>query len=181
VARIIVLRFDGLFRSFPGSQALGINAGILCYGWLITRRGVITAQGHGAFARSREVNSSVADYLALSEGLDAVVDLGVAGELVEVRGDAKTIIDQMRGASVVNAACIKPLHRQASALAKQIEQVQWIWSPRKNNREADSLSRRAMQQVRRDRSTYQFLAQAMLNFPAKHRRLAPVLDLRVYY
>lgn len=178
---MIIIRFDGLFRSFPGSQALGINAGILCYGWLITRRGVIAAQGHGAFARSREVNSSVAEYLALIESLDAALDLGVNGELVEVRGDAKTIIDQMRGACVVNAACIKPLYRQARTLADQIERIQWVWSPRKNNREADSLSRRAMQQVRRDRSAYQRLAETVLNFPAQHRRLAPVLDLRVYY
>jgi ribonuclease HI len=178
---MIVLRFDGLFRSFPGSQALGVNAGILCYGWLITRRGVVAAQGHGAFARSRLVNSSVAEYLALIEGLDAAIDLGVSREMVEVRGDAKTIIDQMRGACDVNAASIKPLYRQASALANRIERVQWVWSPRKNNREADSLSRRAMHQVSRNRCAYQSLAEAMLNFPAQHRQLAPVLDLRVYF
>jgi ribonuclease HI len=178
---MIVLRFDGLFRAFPGSHALGINAGILCYGWLITRRGAVSAQGHGAFARSRAVNSSVAEYLALIEGLDAALDLLAGGEALEVRGDAKTIIDQMRGACEVNAPSIKPLYRQARALAERLERVQWVWAPRKNNREADQLSRRAMQQVRRDQRAYERLAQAVVNFPARHRRLAPVLDLRVYY
>lgn len=194
---MIVLRFDGLYRCLsndsgengnssvrsPGSRPPGApisKPGLLCYGWLITRKGVAVAQGHGAFTRGRNASSNVAEYLALIEGLDALIDLGIGSEPVEVRGDAKSIIDQMRGAAEVNAASIRPYFKRAGQLVSKLHRVDWIWMPRKNNREADTLSRRAMRQLRRDRSYYLNAVQFVTSHP-RRERLTPVLDLRVYF
>ena len=70
---------------------------------------------------------------------------------------------------------------QAMRLAGRLRRVDWVWMPRKNNREADTLSRRAMRQLRRDHNYYQ---NAVLTATGQLRRresLAPVLDLRVYF
>lgn len=200
---MLILRFDGLYRglsagnepdghpasrngnSQPGEKdqppRRRTKAGLLCYGWLITRKGVILAKGHGAFARSKNASSNVAEYLALIEGLDALLDLGIEDEAVEVRGDAKSIIDQMRGSAEVNAASIRPYYRQAIRLAGQLRRVDWVWMPRKNNREADTLSRRAMRQLRRDHNYYQNAVQTATGGLKRRESTAPVLDLRVYF
>jgi len=177
---MLTLQFDGLFRCMPDGQSSS-QAGILCFGWLIDRRGVKLAQGHGAFARGKEATSNVAEYLALIEGLEALADLAQPGERVRVRGDARGIIDQMRGKAAVNARSIRPLYEQARRLA-QPYQVEWVWTPRRHNRAADALTRRAMRAVRFDGGSFQAALQAIdpRRNPRPSRRLVPLVDLRVY-
>jgi hypothetical protein len=55
--------------------------------------------------------------------------------------------------------------------------------PRKNNKEADKLTRRAMKQVRSDQSTYQATLQAIApgkKWGKSHKKFLPVIDLRIY-
>lgn len=177
---MLVLSFDGLFRPlFPSSDPQS-GAGLMCYGWLITRKGVILAHGHGAFARAKDANSNLAEYLALIEGLDAAFDLLRGDELVQVRGDAKSVIDQMRGAALVASERVKPLYLRAQRLADRLPRVEWVWTPRKDNRLADALSRRALRQMRRDRASYQMALSNLLGQVKAQNRLLPVLDLRYY-
>lgn len=180
---VITLRFDGLFRGVPRRLDSASSAGFMCYGWLITRQGAVLAQGHGAFFRNKNANSNIAEYLALIEGLDAMMALDIGAETIEVCGDAKSIIDQMAGAAMVNAPSVRPLHRRAQQLAGQLPNVWWIWLPRKNNREADTLSRRAMRQLRLDRNYYLATTQAITADPQQGKLkngLLPFMDLRVY-
>jgi ribonuclease HI len=180
---MIVLRFDGLFRGMPGKSDPSSNAGFMCYGWLITRSGAVLAQGHGAFARGVHANSNIAEYLALIEGLDALLALEIGDETVEVCGDAKSVIDQMSRIAAVNAPSVRPLYRQARKLSDRLADVRWVWLPRKNNREADTLSRRAMRQLRLDRHHYQAAVKSINTRQRKGFSLSsmlPVLDLRVY-
>ncbi len=180
---MITLFFDGLFRSIHGKPDSPVNAGFMCYGWLILREKTVLAQGHGAFARPTQANSNIAEYLALIEGLDALLDLDIGDEYVQVYGDAKSIIDQMRGAAEVNAPSVRPLYLRAQRLADQLRSVSWTWMPRKHNRQADKLSRRAMRQLRLDRGFYQATVQAIASGQMKGKsmaRLVPVMDLRVY-
>ncbi len=90
------LEFDGLFRTTDDEQSA--SAGIMCYGWRILRGKRVIAQGHGTFARGRNANSNIAEYLALVEGLEALRDMGVTDERVLVCGDAKSVINQMERA-----------------------------------------------------------------------------------
>jgi len=180
---MIVLRFDGLFRGIPGKSDSGSNAGFMCYGWLITREGVILAQGHGAFARGKHANSNIAEYLALIEGLDAMLSLRIKEDIVQICGDAKSVIDQMSGVAMVNAPSVRPLYHRARQLSDRQSHVKWIWLPRKNNRDADTLSRRAMRQLRLNRDHYQSAVQAIVTRQRNGigtTRLLPVMDLRVY-
>jgi ribonuclease HI len=92
----------------------------------------------------------VAEYTALIEGLQAALEWHDAGELVEVRGDSQLAIRQMKGEYQVKSARIRPLHRKARELARQIGRVTWRWVPREQNEEADALSREAYQSVREE-------------------------------
>jgi ribonuclease HI len=143
----------------------------------------VVARGHGAFVRGRDATSNVAEYLALIEGLDALIDLGAKEEPVMIRGDAQTIIDQMRGISMVNSPSIKPLFRKAKRLSRRFINLSWIWTPRQQNKEADLLTRKAMQQARSDSKFYQAAIRDIDQGSGDRRKsskLHSLVDLRVF-
>jgi ribonuclease HI len=180
---MITLQFDGLFRSIPGLPRRASRAGFMGYGWLILRNQVVIAQGHGVMAHPSNATSNIAEYLALIEGLEALADLGIQKEPVTVCGDSKCIIDQMCGAAGVNAPGMKPLYRRAKRLCRNFLNITWNWTPRQENKDADSLTRRAMRQVRADLIHYQQAVQALDPHSLGHLptdRFLPLLDLRIY-
>lgn len=177
------LRFDGLYRSFNGGSESCDKAGFLCYGWLISRQEVVIGQGHGVFARCRDASSNVAEYIALIEGLDALSDLGLEDESIKIFGDAKSVIDQMNGMASVSSEAIWPLYMRARQLSKRFIKIRWIWTPRKNNKAADWLTRRAMRQIRGDQRSYQAAIKASRDGAGKIRKsakLLPLIDLRIF-
>jgi ribonuclease HI len=177
------LRFDGLFRSFNGGTVSTDSAGFLCYGWLISRQDVLIAQGHGVFARCKDASSNVAEYLALIEGLDAMSDFGLEDEAIKIFGDAKSIIDQMNGSAGVSSESIWPLYLRARQLSRRFINLKWAWTPRKNNKAADWLTRRAMRQIRSDQSSYQAAlraARTQTGNKCRSARLLPLIDLRIF-
>ena len=177
------LQFDGLFSGFPGEHETLSKAGFLCYGWIILRDESLIARGHGAYARGKDASSNIAEYLALIEGLDALTYLGITDEIIQITGDAKCVIDQMRGLASVNSANIKPLYRRAAQLADLFHHLIWEWTPRRNNRLADSLTRRALQQIRMDGNHCLNIVRVALPSDGRreNRRFFPVLDLRIYH
>jgi ribonuclease HI len=180
---MLTLHFDGLFRAMPLKSGLANNAGFMCYGWLITRNGVIIARGHGGYARGRGANANVAEYLALLEGLEALLDMNVSHEMVEVVGDAKSVIDQMEGYANVSSEDIKPLYGRARRLARNIQRIQWRWLPRRYNQEADLLTKRAMKQIYNDQESYLAALEMMDPQTSPHgnrKKIRSLLDLRIY-
>lgn len=180
---MITLQFDGLFRRIPSSPRQTSKAGFMGYGWLILRNQVVIARGHGVVAHASNATSNIAEYLALIEGLEALADLGIQKEPLTVCGDSKCIIDQMCGAASVNAPGMKPLHRRAKRLCRRFLSITWNWTPRQENKDADSLTRRAMRQVRADPIHYQQAVKALDphslgRLPTD--RFLPLLDLRIY-
>jgi ribonuclease HI len=177
------LRFDGLFRGIGGNTNLHQKAGFMCYGWLVIKYGKMIARGHGAFGRGREATSLVAEYLGLIEGLEAMLDLGAPTEPIKVVGDAKSVIDQMMGTALVSSPSIIPLYRRAKRLSCNFEDLTWVWTARKNNREADRLTRRAMRQLKLDRAHFTAALENLEKTKDDHkktRRLVDLLNLRVY-
>ena len=141
------LRFDGLYRNrWIASPAH--ETGLMCYGWLIYRHGVLIARGHGGMFRGDEASSNTAEYLALIEGLSALRDLGVVHESIQAVGDSKSVIEQMSGSAGVNSARVKPLHSRAVNLSRRFSHLHWLWEPRKRNHAADELTRRALKQIK---------------------------------
>jgi len=115
---VYALRFDGSYRKTPEGHN---PSGFLGFGWLIYFREVLIAYGCGIAARGVDATSNVAEYLALVEGLEAVVGMGITDHPVRVLSDAKVSIHRMNGYASVSTFRDQPLHGQALELAQQIE------------------------------------------------------------
>ena len=139
-----VLLFDGMFRPLHRWTQ---RTGLMGYGWIIFKRESIIAHGFGMFIQRGNATSCISEYLALIEGLEALADLRVGHAAVEVRGDARFVINQMTGIASVNSVGIRPLHQRALKLAQGFNNLSWVWIPRKENRYADTLSRQAIKQT----------------------------------
>ena len=150
-----ILHFDGLFKTAAEIHQLPHDCGFLSYGWLIEENGQVIAHGLGTYLRRKSASSSVAEYLALIEGLEALIDLNACHLPVSVIGDAKSVIDQLEGITGVSSGDIRPLYARASELAARFTRLHWLWTPREFNRLADALTRRAMRQLRASKKSYQ--------------------------
>jgi ribonuclease HI len=138
---MFVLYFDGTYRTRKG---LSRKDGLMGYGWLIHGPGDLAAQGCGMLAPRRDASSSLSEYLALIEGLKALARFGARRACVEIRGDARSIIEQMKGTACVRSVPEKALHRRAMRIAGRFRNAEWVWIPRRQNRLADMLCRQAM-------------------------------------
>jgi ribonuclease HI len=155
----------------------------MCYGWLIYQEKRVVAHGQGGFVNGRTASSNGAEYLGLIEGLEALLDMGLRDEPVLIMGDAKTIIEQMQGMAEVKSIRVKPLHKRASRLTRQFSGLLWQWSPRRENRAADILSRRALQQIHMNLEAYQGAVEAIERQKSSQKtadHFLTVLDLRVF-
>jgi ribonuclease HI len=153
----------------------------MCYGWLIVRDGKLIARGHGGYARREDASSNSAEYLALIEGLIALCDMGLEHEMVEIIGDARSVIDQMQGRAAVNSPHAKPLFKRAQRLSRRFPRLIWTWTPRRKNHDADLLTRRAMKQIRANPDQYRAAIEAVEKTPPprSEKSLFSLLDLRV--
>ncbi len=177
------LRFDGLFKSISGFHKSGSKVGFMGYGWLLYKNGSLIASGHGVIARGKEATSLNAEYLALIEGLEAMLDLGVEKEPIRILGDARCVIEQMRGLAAVNARGMKPLHRRAKQMAGQFHNIEWGWTPREYNRAADQLTRRALAEVRFDKDNYRAAVKAIdprNRSKGRKDEFLSLVDLRIF-
>ncbi len=186
---MLKMNFDGLYRGLSEDMRLEDSpsktsqAGVMCYGWLIYRDGILVGRGHGGFIRRMETSSNIAEYIALIEGLEALADMGVRGEAIEILGDARSVIDQMVGRAQVNSPATRPLYQRALRLARGFPRLAWTWMPRKQNKAADLLTRRAIRQIRANPAAYRAAAEEARRKGqprARRRGLTPLLDLRVF-
>ena len=127
----------------------------MVYGCRFFKDGVLACREPGGFANGKDAYASIAEYLAMIEGLEALTDMGVYEEPVTVIGDAKSILDQMSGTASVNSIAARPLYKRALRLVRSFQNLTWCWTPRQFNRAADQLTRRAMNQMCADRNEYQ--------------------------
>ena len=160
------LRFDGLFREAKEAT----TAGLMGIGWLLNRGDKVVAHGYGVTARGIDATSNMAEYLALIDGLEAVMDMGLEDQPIKVLGDARVIICQMTGASRVNAERLLPVYRRARRLARKLHIVAWEWIPRKQNKAADMLTRHALQEVRANPEALNLAWNRLLRDHAQQRK-----------
>jgi ribonuclease HI len=139
-----ILHFDGMLTT---REQGGSHTGLMGYGWLLTRGGVERAHGFGLYVCVGNANSSLAEYFALTEALEAVSALSLYQEVVEIRGDARSVIDQMTGCASAGTMPIREMHLRALSLASGFSRLRWTWVPRRENASADRLSRRGLRQI----------------------------------
>jgi ribonuclease HI len=121
------------------------NERTACLGYVIKKDGVVVEEGFEVIGKGRKMTNNVAEYSALIQALERVRSLGLKGRMV-VRSDSKLVVNQMKGEWKVKATKIMPLYREAVALAKDMDVV-FEWIPREENTEADSLARKAYEDV----------------------------------
>jgi ribonuclease HI len=170
-----ILRFDGMLHT-SGSEPMPVS--LLGYGWVIERNGAEIARGFGLFLRKSKTGSNIAEYLALIEGLETLVDLRIRHEVVEIRGDAKCVIDQMSGYARVSSTLTRKLNQRAQKLARRFTNLTWVWVPRNQNRHADRLSRRSFRYLRYSPHLDQEIHRSRLS--TYRGRFVPLVDLRVH-
>lgn len=108
-----ILQFDGMLRA--SSDEWPVNVGLLGYGWIIKKKDMEIACGFGVYLRTCMAASNAAEYLALIEGLEALTDLQLREAAIEIRGDAKCVIDQMLGYAGVSSPLNLRYHRRNRA------------------------------------------------------------------
>lgn len=171
-----ILRFDGMLQP-SGSERMPVS--LLGYGWILERNNREVAHGFGLFLRKCKTGSNIAEYLALIEGLETLRDLRIGHEHVEIRGDAKCVIDQMTGYAGVSSPLTRELHQRARTLAKPFTGLTWVWVPRSENRHADRLSRRSFYYLC-DSPDLRRKINASRRSSAHAERLVPLVDLRIH-
>jgi len=160
-----------------GSEPMPIS--LLGYGWILERNDIEIARGFGLFLRKCKTGSNIAEYLALIDGLETLVDLRIRHEVVQIRGDAKCVIDQMTGYAGVSSPLTRELNQRARTLAKHLTGLTWVWVPRRENRHADRLSRRSFHYLRDSPHLHRKIRWSRLS-SSQSGRLVPLVDLRVH-
>ncbi|MGW4637278.1 bifunctional RNase H/acid phosphatase [Sphaerisporangium sp. NPDC004334] len=128
----LVVEADGGSRGNPGPAG---------YGAVVKDTdGQVLAEAADALGVA---TNNVAEYQGLIAGLRSALALGGEGAAVEVRMDSKLVIEQMAGRWKIKHEGLRPLAREAAALAGRLR-VSWKWIPRERNRDADRLANEAM-------------------------------------
>ena len=130
----LVIHFDGGSRGNPGPAGIGA---------------VITDPDGDPPERLASVSeyigdttNNVAEYRALIAGLEAA--RAFPARAVEVRGDSKLVIEQVRGAWKVKQAHLRPFVDDIRRLLEPYERVTLTHVPRAQNADADLLVNAAL-------------------------------------
>ncbi|MFD0201329.1 MULTISPECIES: bifunctional RNase H/acid phosphatase [Saccharothrix] len=127
----VVVEADGGSRGNPGPAGYGAV--------------VLDASGAVLAERSEGIGiatNNVAEYRGLIAGLRAAAELGASE--VDVRMDAKLVVEQMSGRWKVKHPSMQPLVAEAREVARGFDRVGYTWIPRERNQRADRLANRAM-------------------------------------
>ncbi|MDP2718839.1 MAG: ribonuclease HI family protein [Dehalococcoidia bacterium] len=126
VEKHIIIKFDGASRGNPGPAGIGVileNSRGEVVGKVVKRIGVAT--------------NNQAEYSALIAGIEAALRLGAVS--LDIRGDSKLIVEQIRGNYKVKEPKLKSLFQTACRLLTRCEKYSIKWVPREENSEADKL------------------------------------------
>lgn len=130
------LWIDGGSRGNPGPSAIGVL--------------VEDEQGRVLETVSRVIGvatNNVAEYRALVTGLELARRLGA--QEVEVRSDSELLVKQMKGEYKVKNERLRPLHAEARGLATGFKSFGILHVEREQNRRADGLVNRALDEHER--------------------------------
>lgn len=95
---------------------------------------------------SPESTNNVAEYTGAVRALEWMVAGGVSGPLLLI-GDSQLVLRQMQGVYRVRAAPLRALHERLATLCGRFSAVELRWVPRERNREADRLSKQALDEA----------------------------------
>lgn len=128
---VLHLHIDGGSRGNPGDAGFGVH--------VTAPDGSDVAELYGFIGVA---TNNVAEYQALLHGLRYAIARGARRVLVF--SDSELVVKQIAGAYRVKHPSMVPLHREALALMRQFEEVRVTHVRREQNKEADRLANRAL-------------------------------------
>ena len=128
---VLRLHVDGASRGNPGEAGFGVH--------VTAEDGREVAALYGYLGRA---TNNQAEYQALLHGLRYALARGAAR--VEVCSDSELLVRQVEGRYRVKNPGLQPLHREAQGLLARFERARVTHVPREENREADALANRAV-------------------------------------
>jgi ribonuclease HI len=128
---LLRLHVDGASRGNPGEAGFGVH--------VTGDDGSEVASLYGYLGRA---TNNIAEYQALLNGLRFALARGASR--VEVFSDSELLVRQIDGRYRVKNPGLQPLHREAKDLLARFERAQVVHVPREQNREADALANRAV-------------------------------------
>jgi ribonuclease HI len=130
-----VIHSDGASSGNPGPSGIG----------------VVIEMGHEHFEFSSYIGNTtnnVAEYSALIRGLEEARELGATE--VEAYMDSELICKQLNGQYKVKHPGLMPLYQKALSLAAGFKRTTFTHVPREQNKRADALSKKAVEQAPKD-------------------------------
>ena len=121
---------DGASRNNPGEAGAGVY---------IMKDG---APLKGLARYLGTTTNNIAEYTAAIMGLEYAVQLGA--RRVKLFADSELLVKQINGKYKVKNEGLKPLHRKAKELIARIGSVEVEYIPREQNKEADALANKAI-------------------------------------
>lgn len=125
------LHVDGASRGNPGEAGFGVH--------------VCTPEGSevaGLYGYLGKATNNVAEYQALLHGLRFALSRGARE--VSVFSDSELLVRQLEGRYRVKNPGLQPLFREAQSLLARFDRARVSHVPREQNREADALANRAV-------------------------------------
>jgi ribonuclease HI len=137
-APAVILRVDGASRGNPGHAGAGAFVEVEGLDGPVER-----------YEYLGETTNNVAEYRALLLGLDEAAIH--APSSVTVYSDSELLVRQLNGRYKVKAPALVPLFAEATRRLRAFPGVRVVHVPREQNREADLLANRAIDERFRDR------------------------------
>jgi len=128
---VLHLHIDGGSRGNPGDAGFGIHV-----------TAPDGAEVAGLYGFIGQATNNVAEYQALLHGLRYALQRGARRVLVF--SDSELVVRQIAGQYRVKHPAMVPLHREALALMRQFADVRVAHVRREQNKEADELANRAL-------------------------------------
>jgi ribonuclease HI len=125
------IHVDGASRGNPGEAGFGVHVS--------APDGRTVAELYGHLGRA---TNNVAEYQGLLHALRWALARGAG--TVEIFSDSELLVRQMAGRYRVKNPGLQPLYREASELMARLDRVRIRHVPREENREADALANRAL-------------------------------------
>jgi ribonuclease HI len=132
---LLLLHIDGASRGNPGEAGFGIH--------VTEESGKERAALYGYLGLA---SNNVAEYQALIQALRWA--LGKGARRVRVFSDSELVVRQIEGRYKVKHPDMVPLHREAVSLLRRFEEATVTHVRREQNREADRLANRALDEKR---------------------------------
>jgi ribonuclease HI len=136
----VTVHFDGSSQLVGGRRLAGYGFTVEGAGLDLEEFGLAVPPGHP------RATNNVAEYVGAICALEHLVREGYSGD-VAVYGDSELVVRQANGEYAVRTEHLVPYHERLRQLAGRFQRVEFLWIPREENRRADELSKRAIQEA----------------------------------